>query len=1177
MRPSIRARNMALLLIASTQLGSPSVARADMTCVDLFYRSPFVKVRDSDALRLENKDGSVAVFPANSYYRETRFREVVDFVLARRADVQARMDEALTNGHARNGNTFQKKNPATGHYDIEFAPRVSGAIVPLEKAFFDQQIESMAPVARSLRFLLQRIYSSGDLFTRYKSQDAATKQAAFAEIVKYLEIDGLPVLEQRRLVDIVADSVYFETAMIDSNLKDYGFLPVIGFDAAIDTLQRVTAIYYEFNSGTPSGLSNNIQLLELVRQKDPALYAKFKDQILDDKTFEVLREAIESNARQYTGQADGISVIIGPGSFNAANPDVAAISTFSGMPLVKSQDLYQGRDGFVYLDTGRGEKHPKVTGIYGRVEESAFLNSAKDGIGWILPELKDNVELGRKWGTPLRNGVEYVWKKNEKGEKVGVETDSAGKPLVAQYSLGQIGRDPSRPNTEPSSSFASLIRSKKLYFSGLGGRVIDDKRVFEIINRHLAHRFKTPGTKAPTAGPPRTLTEKEVGEFYAHPEKFVVKVPDESGGVGVYLGPLLSRAELDAVVQKVKTDRADAKRTGRQPVLTIQDFTTAAVMTTPVQEGKGWKWGTTVPDWRFFVFMDANGGVRAGTNSFLVRAAKRLSPSTNTSQGAGYGIGVILDPAGQRTRDPGRTVLPAGRASLPLTRSSKENLTKYFDAVREVMEIAYEGPTAEVKLREVAPVNPYLSDSTRSWNRLEVLVQLHKEVISELGLESSQFMTTLKKFNSGEITLAKFRQDLKDYRTTLLSRTNFQHRGVDRIVADTITNVEVPGLRATSSLRPKQHTYFNVKSTAAHAPLDFATFLREHVTLEAMAPKVLRETSWFGRSIEIVQVGRVIKTTDQVMNGFIAELGAVGGTIRYVRQRAKSGELLESPPSAEFGVDREGRPVIDIDLNQNQLLTGIAHEMVHFRDWLGFYREELAKGAAPIEAAKTAVSRSVDDIDFQRSGETRAVRAEMEMEKQNRPTVFNSGAQVRPTRFWQTVGGLSYASRILYPDITAVARTLHKIRWEKYEPPTSGQRLEMAVRGRTQAEKYLTSVILGAADIRGQTIGYLRGVHEKYAQHPDATVRRRANEARAEADRVAETSLFDYVMRVEERNVFTSADTLDLVQRAFASQVERLVREGRLTTDVALAGTRSRVRASSIEEQLLQQQQQQQQ
>lgn len=1148
MRTRMNVRLAFSLVIASTQLASLDRAHAGQICEDLFYKSPFVKVQDSDALRLQNKDGSIAVFPANSYYRQTPFRKIVDFVLSRRADVQARMDEALTEGHARNGNTFQKKNPKTEKYDQEFAPHVNGAVIPLDRAFFDQQIESMGPVARSLRFLLQRIYSSGDMFTRYRSDDAAAKNQAFREIVAHLEIGSLPAHEQRRLVDIVSESVYFEPAMVDGNLKEYGFLPVIGFDAAIDTLQRVTAIYYEFNSGTPSGLSNNVQLLELVRQKDPELFAKFKDQILDDDTFRNLRDAISRNALKYTKQSDGISVIIGPGSFNGANPDVAAISAFSGMPLVRSQDLYVGRDGFVHLDTGPGRAHPKVTGIYGRVEESAFLNSAKDGIGWITPNLKDNEDLGRKWGLPLRNGVNYAWKTNERGEKIGVEVDSKGQPVVAQYMLGQIGRDPSRPDVEQAESFASLIKNRKLYFSGLGGRVIDDKRVFEIINRYLADRFKTPGSKAPVAGPPRTLTDREIGEFYASPEKFVVKVPDESGGVGVYLGPLLSKAELQAVVAKVKKDREEAKRTGQQPVLTIQDFTTAAVMTTPAKDPRGTKWATTVPDWRFFMFMDDQGRVRGGANSFLVRAAKRLSPSTNTSQGAGYGIGVVLDPAAKGSRPIERSVLPARPASVPLSATSRKHLNDYFDGLREIIEIADSGAGAEAKLREAAPFNPYnLGDFNPDmrWNRIEIQVQLHKEVLAELGLENSRFMTVLKKFNAGEITLAQFRREIHSFRAALLAKTDFQHEGVRELV-------QAAAVKPKSKLRPSLHAYFRTQGAKVREPLALESFLRDHVTLEKTEPTILREVVWGDQLVDLVQVGRVVRTTDAKMNSLIEELRAEGGEIRYVRQRSKDGKYLDAPPSAEFGIDAKGRPVIDIDLNQSQLVVGVAHEMVHFRDWLDLFRQELRDGKSREDASRSAITRMIDDVEFQRGSEQRAVKAELQTEKEVGDSPFNTGTR-RPSREWESVNGFTYASRVLYPDVVAISRVLGKIRWEKgEEKPSEKRRAAMAVAGREKAERYLTNVILGAAEYRAKTVSYLRGVRDRYATHPDASVRRRAEHAGRQAELAARQSLFSFVLRDVDLRIFAATDTVGLLRDAYQAQVEKLVAIGRLAPQAEL-------------------------
>ena len=79
-------------------------------------------------------------------------------------------------------------------------------------------------------------------------------------------------------------------------MKDYPFLAVGGFDAAISDLGKVQPYFFEFNLGTPSGLSNNIQLLDDLRVLDPQLMATIAPRLPHDETFKLLKRAIDSNA-----------------------------------------------------------------------------------------------------------------------------------------------------------------------------------------------------------------------------------------------------------------------------------------------------------------------------------------------------------------------------------------------------------------------------------------------------------------------------------------------------------------------------------------------------------------------------------------------------------------------------------------------------------------------------------------------------------------------------------------------------------------------------------------------------------------------------------------------------------------------------------------------------------------
>src|SRR5262249_35616467 len=149
-----------------------------------------------------------------------------------------------------------------------------------------------------------------------------------------------------RVLRSLRECVYREPALFHEVMKDYPFIPVAGFDAAVSSLDEDAPPYfYEYNSETPSGISNNTQLQEIHRQIDPAVYAVMLDRMPKDDTWAKFRGAIESCALKWTGNNKGITVMIGPGSANGAHPDVASIASFTGWPLVNVSDLYEDRAG----------------------------------------------------------------------------------------------------------------------------------------------------------------------------------------------------------------------------------------------------------------------------------------------------------------------------------------------------------------------------------------------------------------------------------------------------------------------------------------------------------------------------------------------------------------------------------------------------------------------------------------------------------------------------------------------------------------------------------------------------------------------------------------------------------------------------------------------------------------
>lgn len=917
-------------------------------------------------LRLRNSSGKVVEVPASNYYLDAAgqprpfVQDLVALALTRPADKQAAINRELTEAHASHEMSFRVKNPETGHYDKIFKVPVHGSVVPLPEAHFQKLVSSTEPVMRALRAMLQVIYSKPD----------ATAEE--------LGIGHLPPEDQAQVMATIRESIYFEPKLVSPAMKDYPFLSVGGFDAAVGNLENPNPIFFEYNLGTPSGLSNNVQLIDIIREHDPEMFATLANRLPKDDTFQILREAIESNAEAWTGRKDGISVVISPGVYNGAHPDVASISLFSGMPMVNPSDLYEDREGNMRLNTGKLAGDPVVTGIYGRAEESFFLQNNNDGIPIRSPEFIDNPALGKKWGLELESGVVYDWKYNDKEEIVGVHLDAAGKPKL-QAIYESIGRDPSRPELEPG-SFARAILGKKLYYSGIGGRVVDDKRVFQVVAEKIAPAFAR-SADAPIARPPRTLKLEEYGQLYASKnlENYVIKEPDKSGGDGVFLMVNLSEEKRAAVVEAVK------KNPSRY---IVQEFAELAVMLSPEPSGAGagasgageQNYASIAADWRIFSIMDANGTVRGGPNSLLLRAAKPFSASTNTSQGGCYGIGLILGDAKPDAQIPS-SVLPQFVQQQHLGASRKADLIQFLDALN--------GLTSRAD-----PANG--SQLPRDgWSTL--VAQFQREVMDVLGRDFAPLMSVLRAFDDGEINQATLFEELLAYRALLFAATDYPVAGVENIVSAELS---------------KYAPLASGVSLAGAAP-DRASILADHFSLSYHpSPIVVRERG----EISDLDVAAYMSSTQPAVQDAIRELMRFGGELRLMRASDKAGtdwtQLI--PPASHFTLDESGRPIIGIDMTQDYALSALAASMAHFQVWRE-HREAFARaGAGPAEAALKARDK-IFESEVRIESAERALKAEMAADA-DQSSALNRGGYTKAL----SPADPGFVMRMSYPRVEGV-------------------------------------------------------------------------------------------------------------------------------------------------------------
>lgn len=520
----------------------------------------------------------------------------------RSSEQQRKIDLELAQLHLKKEMSFQVRNPKTGFYDKFVAVPVNGHVAPLLESDFNRLVQSTGPVLRALRTLLQSIYSHSALS------------------IENLGLQHLPEHEAELVLKIIRESIYLEPAFQANQMKDYPFLAVSGFDGAIVDPRRPKSIFFEMNLGTPSGLSNNIELVKSLKQADSELSRALGE--AEDDTFRLLRYAIDASAFKWT-QQEGLSVVISPGIYNGAHPDVAYIAKHSGMPLVSSRDLYEDSEGNIRLNTGAANVHPIVTGVYNRMEESFFFQSHQDRIAMISPTYADQSRLERQTGLKLRPGAIYKWVYDDQGHITDVHRDANGEPLLEEV-WDSMGRDPNRPEI-PAGSFARAVLNRHLYVSNLGGRVVDDKRLFRIVAKYLARPL--PGL--PVASPVEGLSPDHLDPLFENPDQFVIKAPANSGGVGIHFPRTMPLREKNQLLQTVRTSPQEYEVQEVSPIVTL-----------PVATVDGTE--HVAIDMRIFIMMDDTGRVHAGKNSILLRTAPVGGLYSNTSRGGGYGIGVIL-------------------------------------------------------------------------------------------------------------------------------------------------------------------------------------------------------------------------------------------------------------------------------------------------------------------------------------------------------------------------------------------------------------------------------------------------------------------------------------------------------------------------------------------------------
>lgn len=556
-------------------------------------------------------------------------QSLVDALLGRTVQDHHQSSQRLTRFLKKRDLTFQKTDK-DGVYRIFTVP-VTTSVVPLPKSVFNS-IEHAAQVLMvSLRMVLQSIYGAKSI-----------RESEF--------VNSLPAEVRQAFLDATENSPHYIPQLHHENMKSYPFLDNVGLDLVLveeyfqnrgklsqmvlqgraSELPELPFKVLELNAGSPSGASNNSNILEGILREDPEVLDALGPVFPNDH-FRVLRETYRSLGESWTGRKDGIQVLLPPGGANGAAPEIHQLAAYSGLVYCDPGQLFQDAEGWIRLRTVDGTD-PVVTSIYSRVNSDSALFDREKGVLLRDPESGESiycVDVLKPWKS---SDPEFL--QDDKGNPV---------PLESDYAIpGAL----------------DAIVHRKLYMGGLN-RLLDNKIILATLTDFAPEYFRSElETRGLRIGsnritPPECLPSKEdsLDIIERNPEDWVIKAPNLSGGTGVHILMTLDEKKQREVIKEA---RRNPEQFAYQKVVKI-----ARIPVAVRSQGKaGFRFANLAADIRMWVFFGGNDMLPRLTHNALVRYAPKekgpMSSIVNTSKGGGYAPFVVVDDLGDPSAIPAR-------------------------------------------------------------------------------------------------------------------------------------------------------------------------------------------------------------------------------------------------------------------------------------------------------------------------------------------------------------------------------------------------------------------------------------------------------------------------------------------------------------------------------------------
>lgn len=584
--------------------------------------------------------GKYEVDVANYIFREgthngyLHSQTLVDAIMGRRVQEHYAASLRITRFLKKRDLTFQKSDK-NGVYRIFTVP-VTTSVVPLPKSVFDSVEVAAQILMISLRKVLQSIYGSESI------RDS--------EFVKSLP-DGI----RKTFLEATEKSPHYIPQLHHVNMREYPFLDNVGLDLVLieeyfqkrgtltrlietgktDEIPELPFRVLELNAGSPSGASNNVNILEGILREDPSVLDSV-GKVMPNDHFKVLRETYRSLGECWTKRKDGIQVLLPPGGANGASPEIHQLAAYSGIVYCDPGQLYADSEGYIHMRTADG-KDPVVTAIYSRVNSDSALFDRKKGVFLRDPESGKPihvVDVLKPWEAET---PEFV--KDDEGNFV---------PLESDYAI---------PNA------VDAVIGRKLYMGGLN-RLLDNKIILATLTDYAPEFFRDDLAKmgfdlnVARVIPPECLPSKKesLNQIEKTPNDWVIKAPNLSGGTGVYILMTLDDKKRRQVIREA---RKNPESYAYQRVVKIGRIPVAVKQRGP----SPFRFANLAADIRMWVFYGGQDTLPKLTHNALVRYAPKekgpMSSIVNTSKGGGYAPFVVVDDIGSPESISGRELAQA--------------------------------------------------------------------------------------------------------------------------------------------------------------------------------------------------------------------------------------------------------------------------------------------------------------------------------------------------------------------------------------------------------------------------------------------------------------------------------------------------------------------------------------